>query len=593
MKCSIINQLINVSRCDMKSKSYSKITQKLTREHRSLDKQANLLKKMDEMGIAGISSAMIRKEKRIITETLGTSQPLQCGLLKNPKALKFDKSYYIFNDDGFFYYNKSKNKIDKIPLTLTQLADLSLKLFIVEDQIDILTKRELLEISKITEHKHQQPLLPMTTDTIFGAASLSKAIFAYLVLKLIVINKENQDQLKSGKFKKPFTLDTSLCEVYPEFLDKFKDEKNAKLLTARMVLSHTTGLPIVHDDSKGKIDFQFKPGTQYSYSGPGIAYLQEVIEELTGTNLETLAQEQIFLPCYMHQSTFNPLKTFTSVLWTNEEPSLTDLNPNEIKMLDADDHLIAYWFENGKITNRSLAKNLVEDLRQALPLPGESSEDINLLQAITKQYKCHEPTAQAANSLRTTPSDFIKFIWNWMNDKSLQFAFEPKIPLSTAFLPKDWIIEVSDKNEDKQCLAWGLGLGLQLDESENKAVRAYHSGDMDEWRTWVVMNLEEGSKSAVVYFCNSHNGYALAESIISKYIDLKNGFNFFYDFYGFAKNQQELEGRTDLHGLQPSRFLPIREKVEQQSSDNKDELNLSEEKAYQSPTPTSTKPSGC
>ncbi len=107
-----------------------------------------------------------------------------------------------------------------------------------------------------------------------------------------------------------------------------------------MVLSHTTGLPITYDHSKGLIEFQFDPGTKYTYSGPGIAYLQEVIEALTGTgsNLETLAQEHIFgeNALNMKHSSFhtdkskppqaaNSLHTTTSdyakfiVAWMNDE----------------------------------------------------------------------------------------------------------------------------------------------------------------------------------------------------------------------------------------------------------------------------------
>jgi CubicO group peptidase (beta-lactamase class C family) len=169
-------------------------------------------------------------------------------------------------------------------------------------------------------------------NSAFGAASLSKPIFAYLVLKLITANNANTAKPGLGKFKAPFDLDTPLYEVYPALLNKFRkeDEGKAKSLTTRIVLSHMTGLPITHHDSNGPIQFQFEPNTQYGYSGPAINYLQEVIEELTKfdletlakddkltqPNLETLAKEHVFTPLEMDHSTFEPKKEAANSLRT-------------------------------------------------------------------------------------------------------------------------------------------------------------------------------------------------------------------------------------------------------------------------------------
>ena len=120
------------------------------------------------------------------------------------------------------------------------------------------------------------------------------------------------------------------------------------------------------------------------------------------------------------------------------------------------------------------------------------------------------------------------------------------------YLPEDWIIDVRAQSEDKACVAWGLGWGMQVDEQGKKA---YHSGDMNEWRTWVAVDLEQ--KSAVVYFANSHNGHILAEQIISPHIHLEHVFNYFFQTYGFARRFEELEERTNFHGVQPSRFKPL------------------------------------
>jgi hypothetical protein len=144
-----------------------------------------------------------------------------------------------------------------------------------------------------------------TEVTSLPCASLSKPVFAYLVLKLIEVNKTNPAESYLGKFKTEFDLDTPLYKLYHDkdgkvisndenpFLKKFdtKYQENAKKLTARMVLSHTTGLHIV---DKEPYKFQFKPGKHYAYSGPGIACLQGAIDELTGSNLEILAKAHVF-----------------------------------------------------------------------------------------------------------------------------------------------------------------------------------------------------------------------------------------------------------------------------------------------------------
>lgn len=126
-----------------------------------------------------------------------------------------------------------------------------------------------------------------------GVASLSKVVFAYLVLKLI----EKHPELG-------FDLDTPLHTIVATDAEQFgHDVAKAHALTARLVLSHQTGLPIWADATK-PIEFAFKPGKAYAYSGPSFVYLQKVIEQLTGSTLEELAQTLVFEPLHMHHSTF-------------------------------------------------------------------------------------------------------------------------------------------------------------------------------------------------------------------------------------------------------------------------------------------------
>jgi len=126
---------------------------------------------------------------------------------------------------------------------------------------------------------------PVDTATVFEAASLSKPVFAYLALRLA-----DQGELD---------LDRPLAEVieYPRLVN----DQRTRRITARMVLSHGSGLPNWGGE---QLTLQFEPGTAYGYSGEGFAYLQKAIERLTGQSLEALARREIFEPLGMTRSSY-------------------------------------------------------------------------------------------------------------------------------------------------------------------------------------------------------------------------------------------------------------------------------------------------
>lgn len=76
-----------------------------------------------------------------------------------------------------------------------------------------------------------------------------------------------------------------------------------QLITARMVLSHTSGFPnwrFFNEDKK--LDIKFTPGTQFLYSGEGFEYLANVIAHLKNTNkddLQDLFEEEVSTPLGM------------------------------------------------------------------------------------------------------------------------------------------------------------------------------------------------------------------------------------------------------------------------------------------------------
>lgn len=115
----------------------------------------------------------------------------------------------------------------------------------------------------------------VSPQTIFEGASLSKPLFAYMVMKYV----------EKGLIE----LDKPLHEYLP-YEDISHDERYKKI-TARMVLDHTTGFPNWRTDHEGDLFISFKPGTQFQYSGEGYQYLAMVLASLLQTDLIGLENE--------------------------------------------------------------------------------------------------------------------------------------------------------------------------------------------------------------------------------------------------------------------------------------------------------------
>jgi CubicO group peptidase (beta-lactamase class C family) len=127
---------------------------------------------------------------------------------------------------------------------------------------------------------------PVTVDTVFEAASLSKPVFAYAVLPLVDQGKLDLDAPLSTYLPRPYVQDP-----------------RASKITARMVLSHRTGFPNWRE-SDGLLPIYFPPGKRFSYSGEGYIYLQRVVEQITGKPLDLYMDEAVFRPLGMTNSSY-------------------------------------------------------------------------------------------------------------------------------------------------------------------------------------------------------------------------------------------------------------------------------------------------
>jgi CubicO group peptidase (beta-lactamase class C family) len=134
--------------------------------------------------------------------------------------------------------------------------------------------------------------LPVTKQTIFEIASISKPVFAFFVMTFVEQGKLN--------------LDKPLYQYMP-YSDIAYDERYKKI-TARIVLSHRTGFPNWREDAKDdKLKIMFEPDSQYSYSGEGYQYLALVLKHISHTDwqgLEKLFQKQVAQPLGLAHTVF-------------------------------------------------------------------------------------------------------------------------------------------------------------------------------------------------------------------------------------------------------------------------------------------------
>ncbi|HEY1193275.1 serine hydrolase [Flavobacterium sp.] len=124
-------------------------------------------------------------------------------------------------------------------------------------------------------------------NTIWNVASLTKPVTAMVALKLVSQGKWDLDEPLDH-----YWIDPDIAK-----------DPNHKLLTTRIILSHQTGFPNWRSFNESKkLDFKFKPGTKYQYSGEGFEYLRRALEKKFRKTLDQLASELVFEPFKMNDS---------------------------------------------------------------------------------------------------------------------------------------------------------------------------------------------------------------------------------------------------------------------------------------------------
>jgi len=157
---------------------------------------------------------------------------------------------------------------------------------------------------KVFGYKRFDTKEPLQTNTNFYGASLSKAVFAVLVMKMVEEKVIELDKPLESYLPQPVSAYGKGTSWNQDYTD-LKGDSLHKKITARMCLDHTSGFPNwrwYEPDQKLRVDFE--PGSGYSYSGEGLCYLQFVLEKITGKLLEQLMEEKIFRPLGMSTSAY-------------------------------------------------------------------------------------------------------------------------------------------------------------------------------------------------------------------------------------------------------------------------------------------------
>jgi len=277
--------------------------------------------------------------------------------------------------------------------------------------------------------------VPVADDTVFEAASLSKPVFAYAVLKLA----------DAGQLD----LDAPLSKYLP---GDYVDDPRARSITARRVLSHTTGFPNWRPRGQ-PLKIHFDPGERFSYSGEGFVYLQKAVENSTGRTLDALMRQLVFEPLGMTDSSYS---------WQDR-------------------------FEGRKATGHD---------------------------AVGKPQRLARPAeATAAATLQTTALDYARFLIAALDGRGLQkktFAemLRPQIRVDEGC---ENCVATPPTGRLSREVAWGLGWGLE--ETEN-GLSIWHWGDNGSGFHCFVAGYP-ARRLGMVVFTNGLGGHGIIPDILA------------------------------------------------------------------------------
>lgn len=144
--------------------------------------------------------------------------------------------------------------------------------------------------------------MPLNDSTVMYAASLTKAVFGYLFMRLVDKGILDLDKPIRDYLKLPIS-------EYSKWKQLGEDTVSFDKITPRMILSHSSGMPVLRAVYGDQLRLIAKPGEKFYYSNEGMNLLGFVLEEYTGKSLKVWTTEEVFGPLQMKR---------TSMVWEPE-----------------------------------------------------------------------------------------------------------------------------------------------------------------------------------------------------------------------------------------------------------------------------------
>lgn len=287
----------------------------------------------------------------------------------------------------------------------------------------------------------------VTTQTAFEACSMSKPVLALLAMQLV----------QEGRLD----LDRPLVAYLGQ--DYLPDQPEHRLITARMALTHRTGLAnwrLGYDDMGGPLTLEYPPGSEYTYSGEGILFLQRAIEAIAAEPLDSLAGQRLFAPLGFSR---------TSFVWT-------------------------------EAIERDLASGHREDG--------------------TYKEHTHYRKPNAAYSLYTTPTEYARLMLTVESPELLGNQALTRASIDQ-LLQRQLRVDDGDaiaRPGRARSVATYRALGWSLDVTAEGDIVEHSGSNSSGFRSFGQFNPAKGS--GVVIFTNGEGGYSLRAAVIAAIGDL-------------------------------------------------------------------------
>jgi len=309
---------------------------------------------------------------------------------------------------------------------------------------------------------------PVGADTLWPAASLSKPAFTFAVMRLV----------DEGKLD----LDRPLRSYVP---DHAPDDPRGNTITARHVLSHSSGLRNWRNRADQPLVPDFEPGARFQYSGEGFYYLQRAVEHITGMGFEQFMEVRLFNPLGMKASTYSWRRDVAARIVSGHDQGQARQNPLKelaLRLLDLAD-------EQQKPLATFTHEDIVAAMQRMSPAPPTLPNFV---------------IPNAAGSLITTPTDYCTFLIELLDEHNAQVDLRPETRR----------LMTTPKTRINRALSWGLGIGLEQ-QSSGSADPDYlwHWGDNGAWKNFVLAH--PATKSALVVFTNGARGLNIANRIMT------------------------------------------------------------------------------